>query len=130
MRDQSKSGARLERIRDRLARWRERHGGPGIPLPDEIWAEAVELARVEGVSVTARALRLDRARLAARMEEPAASVEASDGFVEVDAGRLCLSPRTVLRFESRDGERLEVELGAGSAVDVAALAAAFWNRPR
>ena len=67
-------------------------------------------------------------------DDPAAAVhgsgEAGGAFVELDASRLCASPRTVLRFHRRDGERLEVELGAGSAVDVAALAEAFWSRRR
>jgi len=56
--------------------------------------------------------------------------EASSGFVELDAGRLGLSLRTVVRFHGRDGERLEVELAAGAAIDLAALAEAFWRRGR
>lgn len=98
-----------------------------------MWAEAAEVARIEGVGETARTLRVDRARLAARVDhDPPAAVsvtaEASEAFVEVDTSRLCASPRTLLRFQSPDGSRLEVELGAGSAVDVAALAEAFWSR--
>jgi hypothetical protein len=100
-----------------------------------MWAEVVEVARVEGVEATARALHLDHARLAARMtaagtaagEMPA---EMGGGFVELDAGRLGLSPRTVIRFHGRDGERLEVELAAGAVIDLAALAEAFWRRGR
>jgi hypothetical protein len=124
---------RLAQTRARLARWRAEHGGRGIRVPEAIWAEVVEVARVEGVEATARALRLDHARLAARMTaaraaaggEPAAEV---GGFVEIDPGRLGLSPRAVIRLEGRDGERLEVELGAGTMVDVAALVDAFWRR--
>jgi hypothetical protein len=100
-----------------------------------MWTEVVEVARVEGVEATARALQLDPTRLAARMtaagtvvgEKPA---EMGSGFVELDAGRLGLSPRTVIRFHGRDGERLEVELAAGTVIDVAALAEAFWRRGR
>jgi hypothetical protein len=125
---------RLAQTRARLARWRAEHGGRGVRVPEEMWAEVVEVARIEGVEVTARALRLDRARLAARATaaraaaggEPAAEV--GGGFVEIDAGRLGLSPRTVIRLEGRDGERVEVELGAGTMVDVAALVDAFWRR--
>ena len=58
--------------------------------------------------------------------EPA--VEVGGRFVELDAGRLGLSPRTVIRLEGPDGERLEVELGSGTMVDVAALVDAFWRR--
>jgi hypothetical protein len=125
---------RLAQTRARLARWRAEHGGRGVPVPEEMWAEVVEVARVEGVEATARALRLDRSRLAARMTaaravagvEPAGEV--GGGFVEIDAGRLGLSPGTVIRLEGPDGERLEVELGAGTMVDVAALVDAFWRR--
>lgn len=126
---------RLGQVRDRLARWRAEHGGRGIRVPEAMWAEVVEVARVEGVEATARTLDLDPARLAARMtaagtaagEMPA---EMGGGFIELDAGRLGLSPRTVIRFHGRDGERLEVELAAGAVIDLAALAEAFWRRGR
>jgi hypothetical protein len=124
--------SRLALIRARLTQWRAQHGGRGIPVPEELWAEVVKVARVEGSGTTARALRLDRARLEARMTADRGSevAEASSGFVELDAGRLGLSPRTVVRFHGRDGERLEIELGAGAAIDLAALAEAFWHRGR
>jgi len=101
-------------------------------VPEELWAEVVKVALVEGANATARALRLDRARLEARMamDRGAEVAEASSGFVELDASRLGLSPRTVVRFHGRDGERLEVELGAGAAIDLTALAEAFWRRGR
>jgi hypothetical protein len=97
-----------------------------------MWAEVVKVARVEGVDATARALRLDRSRLEGRMKtQPAAeAAQAGWGFVELDADRIGLSARTVIRFHGRDGERLEVELGAGTAIDLAALAEAFWRRGR
>ena len=122
---------RLAQVHDRLARWRAEHGGRGIRVPEAMWAEVVEVARVEGVEATARALHLDPARLAVRMtaagEMPA---ETGGGFVELDGGRLGLSPRTVIRFHGRDGERLEVELAAGAVIDLAALGEAFWRRGR
>jgi hypothetical protein len=86
---------RLARTRDQLARWRAEHGGPGIRVPEAMWAEVVEIAQVEGVEATARGLRLDRACLAARMATAGVAVggEVEGGFVELDAGRLGLSPR-------------------------------------
>jgi hypothetical protein len=123
---------RLDQTRARLARWRAQHAGRGIPVPEALWAEAVEVARAEGVEATARGLRLDRSRLAARMPPAGAAVGGEVGarFVELDAGRLGLSPRTVIRLEGSDGERLEVELGTGVMVDIAALIDAFWRRRR
>ena len=126
---------RLAEVRDRLARWRAKHGGRGIRIPEAMWAEVVEVAQVEGVEATAHALQLDPARLTGRMTAAGAAsgetaAEASGGFVELDAGRLGLSPRTVIRFRGQDGERLEVELAAGAAIDLTALAEAFWRRSR
>jgi hypothetical protein len=121
-----------------VTRWRQRHGGPGIPLPEALWAEAVEVAETEGVGVTARALRVDRWRLAARMaagpgdaEGAIDAEEAIERFVEVDTSRLYPAPpRIVIRFVGRDGGRVEVELGDATSVDVVALAHAFWERQR
>ena len=126
---------RFAQVRDRLARWRAKHGGRGIRVPEAMWAQVVEVARGEGVEATAHALQLDPARLTARMTAAGKgsgemAAEASGGFVELDAGRLGLSPRTVIRFQGQDGERLEVELAAGAVIDLAALAEAFWRRGR
>src|SRR5678815_1236235 len=127
---------RLALTGERLARWRAQHGGRGIPVPEALWAEAVEVARMVGVDATARALRLDRSRLAGRMATAAVAADgpgSSDlrgGFVELDARQLGRPPRTVIRLEGRDGERFEIELAAGTALDLAALAEAFWRRGR
>lgn len=122
----------LSRTRQRLERWRRRHGGPGRPIPEDFWHEAVELARLEGVGPTARALRLDRQRLIARMSETdgpqTADIEA--GFVEVETGGLWLSGQTIVRFEGPDGERLQVEVNGATPVDLVGLAQAFWRRQR
>lgn len=128
--------SRLDQTRARLARWRAQHGGRGIRVPEALWAEAVEVARVEGIEATARRLGLDRSRLEARMPatgavaigETAGEVGSGTRFVELDTGRLGLSRGTVIRLEGRDGERLEVELGTGMRVEVAALVDAFWRR--
>jgi hypothetical protein len=124
--------SRLALTHTRLTQWRAQHGGRGIPVPEELWAEVVKVAQVEGASATARALRLDRARLEARMamDRGPEVAEAGSGFVELDTGPLGLSARTVVRFHGRDGERLEVEIGTGAAIDLAALAEAFWRRGR
>ena len=126
---------RFAQVRDRLARWRAKHGGRGIRVPEAIWSQVVEVARAEGVEATACALQLDPARLAVRMTAAGTAAgkmptEVGGGFVELDAGRLGLSPRTVIRFQGQDGERLEVELAAGAVIDLAALAEAFWRRGR
>lgn len=134
---------RLGSVRRRIDGWREEHGGRGQVIPGEIWEAAVEVARVEGVEVTARVLRLDRERLARRMSlslaqggsvvcgDDAAISDGSGGFVELEALGLCRAAAgTVVRFEGRDGERVQVELSGASAVDIVELGRAFWSRPR
>ena len=130
---QKEGGEVLSRVEARVRRWRSEHGGPGVRWPEILWAEVVEAARVAGVETAAHALGLDRGRLAARVARAGAPTIANESgaFVEVDASRLCSSPpspRTVLRFEGGDGERLEVEVGDGSALDIVGLASAFWSR--
>lgn len=131
----------LVRLGERLSGWREQHGGRGQPIPEELWAAAVQVAQTSGVDTTARALRIDRARLSRRVErshagsvavpERTRTALASNAFVEVDARGVLARSHVLVRLTGRDGERLELELADGlSAVDVAALAQAFWNRSR
>ena len=124
-----RGGNRLEQTRDRVARWRAEHGGRGIPLPQELWTAAVDAARVDGVAAVARSLRMDRRRLEARLKQAEVELaESSHGFVEVDAARLSAAPRTLMRFESAEGGRMELEFGVETPLDVVALARAFWDR--
>lgn len=128
------TGIQLGTTLRRLGRWREQYGGRGQPIPEDLWDAAVEVARVEGVASTARALRLDRGRLASRVEGAAESLMRDRGaageFVELDARGLCSPGQTVVRMTGRDGERLEIALSTPGAVDVVDLARAFWARPR
>lgn len=58
-----RSGALVE-LRDRVQAWRRREGGgPGKRVPDELWEQAVRVARVAGLTATARATRLNYDRL-------------------------------------------------------------------
>lgn len=115
------SRRRLEQTRQRLERWRQRHGGPGRWIPEELWAEAAELARWHGVERIATTLQLDAGRLQRRVELSGAGGP-PDGFVELEAGELCLGGKAVVRREGRDGERVEVELrGLGVEAIVAVV---------
>lgn len=129
----TKAKTDLESTREALASWRREHGGPGRPIPEEFWDEARELARVHGIGKTARALRLNPGRLGAVGGQALAVAPASDepeAFVEV--GGLQLGERggaAVVEFLGREGGCLRVQI-ATSAVDLAALAGAFWSMRR
>ena len=127
----------LDRVQGRFSRWREQHGGRGHPIPTELWKAAAQMAAVQGVSATARALGVDRSRLARRMErsvaapvsQPEQTALATTAFVEVDAQKVFGQGQTVVRLTGRDGEQLEISMQGGS-VDLASVARAFWDRAR
>jgi hypothetical protein len=129
----------LDRVQREFTRWREQHGGRGHPIPAELWKAAAQVAAIQGVKATARALGVDRGRLARRVvaspceasgmtRSPGAGL-ASAAFVEVDAQRVFARGKAVIRLRSRDGEQLEVEV-EGGVMDVQAVARAFWERSR
>lgn len=117
-------------------------------LPEELWAEAVGLAKAKGVMATARACGVDRYQLAKRVQRdegvsptgrsgvrPARSVAQRGEFVEValDArfGTRADAPRTVLAFDGRDGQRLRVELSDGMSTEaLLRLCGTVWSGGR
>ncbi len=63
----------LDRVQGMFLRWREQYGGRGHPIPAELWKAAAQVAAIDGVNATARALGVDSARLARRVERSGAS---------------------------------------------------------
>jgi len=129
-------GKDLDTTREALASWRRLHGGRGRPIPAALWSDAADVARANGVAETARALRLDPGKLAKLAEGRAESVPRSvvepAGFVELGGLRLGepRERRTVLELVGREGDRVRVEVvgDTGTAVELVALARAFWSR--
>jgi hypothetical protein len=135
--------SRLEQAQRWFEKWRDEiggRGGRGTPIPPELWAEAVEVARVEGVGATVRALRLNAGQLRKRMAisqsvpESVAILrsgmgdDASREFVELDAHQLFSAGRNVMQFIGRDGERLRIDVADIKGVDLVEVALAFWSR--
>lgn len=131
----------LEEVRERLVRWRERHGGPGRPIPEELWAEAAAVAAAQGVDGTARALGVDRERLARRVAERRSTATtmvtalqrgvngtraSSVAFVELPSPQLPLAGQSVVRLVGRNGEQMEIK----GNIDAVALVREFWARTR
>lgn len=132
-----RSTERLAEVQERLVRWRERHGGPGRPIPEELWAEAAAVAADEGVDTTARALGVDRDRLARRVLDQrstltalrrvdGSSLSAVPTFVELPSLQSPLTGQSVVRFVGSDGEQMEIVGG----IDVLTLVREFWSRAR
>jgi hypothetical protein len=80
----------MARVRQRLDRWRQTRAHPRSPIPNALWANAVALARQQGLYRTARALRLDYGGLKAHVETPVAlgGIPRPPAFVELSGSTL------------------------------------------
>lgn len=118
------------RVSRRLQRWRRDHGGPGRRIPEELWELAADVARVEGVEETARALRLDSARLereVAGSQVVATAQTAPLEYVELGASEVGLTTqRASLEVVTAGGDRLRIEVVG--TLDVPGVVRAFAER--
>ncbi len=147
-----KTSAELNDLGRRVAEWREKHGGRGSRIPDELWKDAGLVAKVEGVWATAKALRFnyealrDRVRQGgssravvkvprktggtaatrARRTEVPPGGSAGASFIAFELGQLGGAGRTVIDLLSRHGDRMRVDVAGG--VDLAGLVETFWGR--
>lgn len=53
----------LRELSEAVAKWRAEGGGRGTKIPEELWNEAVRVARVDGVWLTAKATRFKYEKL-------------------------------------------------------------------
>lgn len=124
----------------RIGQWRSQRGGHGrgSRIPEELWCEAIEMARVEGVWATSRTLRLNYNRLLARVNRSTALAPAQvtdtstregvDGptFVEMEmVPARSGSRKAVVELVSRNGDRMHVEVADGEGLDLVSLTRAF-----
>jgi len=121
-------------LRRRIERWR-RQRTKRSPMPQDLWASAVSLARRHGVYPIARALGIDYGALKKRVApcrqggEKAAKI--STEFIELAPGPLLghTGPSgMVVELSEADGSKLVVRLPDGAELDVGSLAEAFWRR--
>jgi hypothetical protein len=108
-------------------------------MPEDLWAEAVALARSEGAYGIARDLELSYATLRKRLEKtakpqtPRRTSAAGTGFVEVGGSELIGAfgaGGSVVELTRSDGATLVVRLSGAQALDVVALSEAFFARRR
>ena len=117
-------------VRQRLEAWRQhRHGRSRIPEP--FWADAIALARTEGVSRVSQVLRLHYRRLKDRLAtaSPSSAPVALPAFVELALppspnGR----PECLVELTHRTGAKMTIHFQAGSSGEVLPLAEAFWRQ--
>ncbi len=137
----------LIRAERALGRWRRRHGGRGIRIPEDLWALALEAAREEGVDPAARTLRMSREGLLRRMEPSERAARSVQGdtetgasaFVELRMGETDNNlaaydladqggARAMVEMLGGNGEQMRIVLNDACDLDVAGLVRAFWSR--
>jgi len=116
----------LARGRSRFQAWRgERKLGDRIPR--RLWALAVQLARLHGVSRTATALGVDYYSLQRRIGTTAAQAQASSpAFLELPPPIL-VGKECRLELDNGAGATMRVQLVGYDAADIEALSRSFWN---
>jgi len=131
--------AEITELRERVERWRRFRSGHG-PMPAELWAAAVDVARRRGLYETARGVGIDYGGLAKRMKGEALVAEAGRSarveFVEWSGAEILgqvAAPApagAVVEISDASGRHVTVRMSAGEGVDVAGIVAAFCGVPR
>lgn len=118
-------------LRIRIDQWRQTRTKTA-PMPEELWHQAVALARLHGLGPVSRGLRVDYGKLKARVEQAPEENPSlkSTGFVELDRAHLASPHDTAVTLElsAPDGAKLVVRLNGCEPMDLLGLAQAFWRR--
>ena len=137
----------LKALKAKVDDWWKRRGRR-TRIPDELWAEAVKVAQIDGVWGTSRATRFQYPELKERLttalrapvpalmgkvvEPPCGGGRANgvrahggEAFVELSMDALGARTRTVVELVGQGGDRMRVDAFGG--VDLAGLARAFFG---
>ena len=118
----------LARVLRRFEHWRRtRHRRS--PIPDALWALALEAARAHGLHQTARTLRLNHTALKQRLRA-AGGPSARATFVELMPAPTAGGPACTLELETPRGATLRIHLQGIAPPDLAVLSRTFWHAAR
>jgi hypothetical protein len=117
----------LEEAKARFEEWRQNRNGKA-PIPDELWALAVEVSRKEGVSRTATELRVEWNHLKRRLAAASGTSRrtAPPAFVELVAPPTQLLAECTIELEGRRG-KLRICVNGAPASYLAALSRELWE---
>ena len=119
------SPEQLAPLRRQLQEWRKVRTGPE-PMPEDIWAGAVALAKEFGICPIARALPVDYTALRKRVERPPRAELVKPTFVQLPATVApAVTPAATIEISARDGSRMLIHLEAGRGMEAASIVAAF-----
>lgn len=117
----------MERVRQRFERWR-RTRPHFSPIPEGLWALAVEVAREHGVNPTAHLLHLNHTALKKRVQavEGSARLRRRSPARFVELVPPSLSPCTI-ELENARGAKMRIHLANPERVDWVALGRSLWS---
>jgi hypothetical protein len=116
----------LERGRARFQAWRQRRA-LGERIPQALWALAIRLTKIHGVSRTAGALGLDYYSLKKRTASAALPPQSSEpAFVELTAP-VMVAKQCRVELDNGSGATMRVQLVGYDVADIEALARGFWG---
>lgn len=124
--------AKLVGVRREFENWR-RTRPRCSPIPEPLWASAVERASESGVHATARRLRLNYYALKQRVEAAgrprATPVRGAPAFVELvpTVRRAAGSAECLIELADARGATMRISLKSPEPPDLAALSRAFWS---
>jgi len=120
----------LEAIRQRFEEWRQ-FRKPSSPIPEALWAEAVELARVHGVNPIAQRLHLSysslKHRLDAALQKGSAVPQAKPAFVELISPVAADMTECTVELERPGEATMRIHLKSVRLPDLEALTRLFWS---
>jgi len=127
--------AAVDGVRQRIEEWRNTRE-KRTRMPEELWGAAASLARAHGLWAVSRALRVNYECLKRRCGQVGARrrgdgrVARRANFVELAATQVSGPTEPtgpVLELSRVDGAKLTIRLAGCDALDVSALAGAFWE---
>jgi hypothetical protein len=130
MRRQAFSTRDLNQLQRQLFAWRRQQSGRPR-LPEALWGAATDLARSQGLSLVARALRLDYYKLRQRLAGTSSLRPALPTFVEVKGEAMSEVGPSEACVELADGTGVRMTLRVRSDLaTLVALVQSFWRRGR
>ena len=120
----------LHQLQGQLLAWRRKQSGRAR-LPEGVWSAATDLARTQGPSLVARALRLDYYKLRQRLTRTSSVLRVPATFVEVKGEPMSGAGPGESSVELFDGTGARMTLRVrGDLATLVALVQSFWRRRR
>lgn len=119
--------AGMRRVCRRFERWRSARTGR-LPIPEDLWASAAEVAKAHGVFRTAKVLRLEYGKLKrlAQSVAPDPRTTAPPAFVELMAPPAAGLSECLIELEGPRG-KMRIQWKGTTAPDLNGLSRLFWE---